>query len=521
MDLRRLVVEVDDPEAHSVRVPLEPERVLTNPRTTAVYTELDVMMMLLLSLVSIALCGAQRLEEEHHKEPLEETYYGVKGQPKPWKVPKFSNIDSAVFREYLSLGKPLIVTDATVNLPLQNWTCRDFKSKFAKGSMRMEYNAKGNPSDANTQRFGDEKWMDKSEPSGAADKEAPQLAPFYWGIKESAWEKHRGDEDLLQMVRNLTKVPYFMAEANLFEMQQTPEFWFSKPGAGAKAHMDSHCQSTMALTLSGTKRWRLGEIPRETPRLLCNYLINRVCFRGVVRCDLLCNYLIGEIPRETPRTHGELYVDGAVYKPDVLAKLGVKKWLPTYEVELHAGEALFFPPGFIHETVNVGEDCAASVTYQFPDPAPALYWRNFLARVRRTGDLSGCHRRIEALATLQSRLPKPGQNAYSKGLERGRAIDGNRNGILDEDELFSVMKQDSGAALSYHDTDQNGELSVEEFAGVYNDYVIIKSRVNEEKAVDPENDRKEDEGDGDDDGEEEEEQEDFQPFRDLRRGEDL
>ena len=74
----------------------------------------------------------------------------------------------------------------------------------------------------------------------------------------------------------------------------------------------------MAVTLSGVKRWRLGEIPRQTPR-----------------------------------THGQFYADGSVYNPDFLKRLGVSKWSPTYEVEVKAGEALFFPPGFIHETLNI------------------------------------------------------------------------------------------------------------------------------------------------------------------------
>jgi len=56
--------------------------------------------------------------------------------------------------------------------------------------------------------------MDSASPSGAEEKDAPQLAPFYWGIKESAWETFRGDQDLLEMVHNLTKVPYFMDKAS-------------------------------------------------------------------------------------------------------------------------------------------------------------------------------------------------------------------------------------------------------------------------------------------------------------------
>ena len=62
-----------------------------------------------------------------------------------------------------------------------------------------------------------------------------------------------------------------MNKANKRDFYTTPEFWFSvrtsateqrlaliaalqAPGAGAKAHIDTHVQSTMSLQLSGSKR---------------------------------------------------------------------------------------------------------------------------------------------------------------------------------------------------------------------------------------------------------------------------
>jgi hypothetical protein len=47
-------------------------------------------------------------------------------------------------------------------------------------------------------------------------------------------------------------------------------------------------------------------------------------------------------------------------------------WVPSYELVLKKGEGLIFPPGFVHETKNVGDVCAASVTYQFEYPAPSV-----------------------------------------------------------------------------------------------------------------------------------------------------
>jgi hypothetical protein len=84
--------------------------------------------------------------------------------------------------------------------------------------------------------------------------------------------------------------PYFMNEKNMWSLQDSPEFWFSTkggvnppistilpdcsvpfvlysgvPGAGAKAHMDEHCTTTMSVQLDGEKRWRLGWMPPPKP----------------------------------------------------------------------------------------------------------------------------------------------------------------------------------------------------------------------------------------------------------------
>ena len=72
-----------------------------------------------------------------------------------------------------------------------------------------------------------------------------------------------------------------MDKTNEWSLQDSPEFWFSskgnrlrsKPdladcmsilgdsGAGAKAHMDEHCTTTLSVQLDGEKRWRLGWMP--------------------------------------------------------------------------------------------------------------------------------------------------------------------------------------------------------------------------------------------------------------------
>merc|ERR1712113_709740 len=58
-------------------------------------------------------------------------------------------------------------------------------------------------------------------------------------------------------------------------------------------------------------------------------------------------------------------------------------------IELKQGEALFFGPAIIHETLNIDESagCASSVTFQFDSPFAARFYRRFFPRVRRTADI--------------------------------------------------------------------------------------------------------------------------------------
>merc|ERR1712196_502936 len=85
---------------------------------------------------------------------------------------------------------------------------------------------------------------------------------MYWGVKDGT------DGGVKAVVQRHTRLPYFMRQTigNTEMVNSSAEFWFSQPGAGAKAHQDSHCQNTMSIQLSGTKRWRIGPPPR-VPRV--------------------------------------------------------------------------------------------------------------------------------------------------------------------------------------------------------------------------------------------------------------
>lgn len=246
---------------------------------------------------------------------------------------------------------------------------------------------------------------------------------------------------MLEKVRAHIRLPEFMHPSNLESMKSTPEFWFAGRGAGAKAHMDSHIQATMSLQLAGTKRWRLGLMePRRAPFL------------------------------------STIYSDGDVYNRD-------EPWRPQFNVTLRPGDALFFPPGFVHETLNVDEDpnaCSASVTFQLDHPMAARMYRRFLPRVRRTADIHEAWPLITAWATLYQRaessklkLGMPYFQAKREALSgegvgaQFNHLDRDRDGVLTLAELEAVFNQEAANILAFHDTDENGRVERAEFVAVF------------------------------------------------------
>lgn len=286
-------------------------------------------------------------------EPVEtgaSAYWGDgKTLEAPFPIPRYnaSSLSRKQFDTLVRDGKAFVVTGVGDASPMKGWSCDTFQKdpEFSKAEMQMMYAEGGG---APFVAFKSD-WMQQANPSGAADKQAPQKAPFYWGIKDVQYndggQSRTWRKAMLEKVRKNTKVPSFMDERNKRDLFTTPEFWFAVSGAGAKAHIDTHIQTTMSLQLASRKRWRIGFMPARQMQHL-----------------------------------SMLYKDGAVYTHG-------KEWIPTHDLILETGEALFIPPGFIHETTNLGHSCAASVTYQFSKPMATSLYRRFLPRVRRTPDI--------------------------------------------------------------------------------------------------------------------------------------
>jgi hypothetical protein len=270
------------------------------------------------------------------------------------EVPRYTALERAQFEALVRDGQPFVVEDVGARARgwgMAGWTCDDFATKFPQATIVHHYIATGEKQ--TTMR---EAAREAPEASGCPDPEGPQLGPQYWGIKEAAFDADDADNNVvksnerpyLRVVREASLMPYFMPPEAEDEFHATPEIWLSKAGAGAQAHADAHCGSTVSIQLSGTKRWRLSAM-----------------------------WHVG------PLTPEYTFDDGHPYRH-------AGPWNASFVTELRPGEALVFPPSFIHETLATSSECAASITHQFDEPLASGFWHREMNVLRRAFDINEC-----------------------------------------------------------------------------------------------------------------------------------
>ena len=322
------------------------------------------------------------------------------------------SMTSKAFDQLVQEGRPFVVRALGKAHAMQSWNCQFFShnAAFRDVEGRREY------ADSSIQP----RWMplkhimsmtSMSDATGqGVDRDKAEASPYYVGIKDvqhgSPEELSRDSHysptwtsELLDFVQNHSTVPAFMRASNLKRLQETPEFWFIQGGqgkVGAKAHVDVHPESTWSLQLCGQKRWRVSVIaPRAAPHVM------------------------------------KLYQDGQIYKrPEHLS------WNQFEDVVLDAGDALFFGPAFIHQTLSENVGPAASVTWQFDDPMPAVFMRNFMPRLRFTADSHALWPQMQHLVT-QAEKAQLSRNLKSSDLQNFLDIDG--DGDVKESERREVI----------------------------------------------------------------------------------
>merc|ERR1712039_1135658 len=90
----------------------------------------------------------------------------------------------------------------------------------------------------------------------------PRNRPFYWDIVkafESEPERKWGSNPrkVAQKLIQSSAVPAWLPPQESRELGSSSEMWFHPKGAGAPAHMDPHCHTTVSFCFSGARRWRM------------------------------------------------------------------------------------------------------------------------------------------------------------------------------------------------------------------------------------------------------------------------
>lgn len=331
----------------------------------------------------------------------------------------------------------MLIENASLGAALEGWSCEQLAEEFPEARMRREYDWVTNPNDRNLQKLGQNNWV-KATVSGEDSKDrlrqdpkAPPFAPFYWGVREH----HNGDIGSAKVVKRIREliagsVPQFMDGRNAKSMFDNAEFWLGANGTGARAHMDSHCISTLSVVLRGERRWRIGPVPR--------------------------------MPGGAGRSKGQdvVFDDGVAYR------MG---WEPMFEFTAREGEAVLFPPGWIHETLNTGEGCTVALTTQFSLPRPVRYYRSYYNRLRRMGDLNPCWGQMVkwgSLGTGAKKLPEPAETHTA-----AEALFDRKGSTLSEEERL------------FFDADGDGRVGREEFAATFAAWAATERAVRREKKV--------------------------------------
>lgn len=314
------------------------------------------------------------------------------------------------FDDLVRNGSAFVVRNTARASGLWGWTCETLQADpdFFGAEAQLSY---GVGPDGSVPLSAE--WQLQVQPTHARkfDDQAPQAGSLYFGIKDIQFDDANPPQSwrpqMLAKIQAHTRVPGYMDPRNLVRanpeglseldsLYSSPELWLSPPLAGAQAHIDGHISTTMSLQLSGRKRWRLSQIPLH---------------KTVVRQSL--------------------YSDGSIYRH----KTG---WAPQYDFVLEKGDALFFPPGTVHETTNVAENCALSITYQFSIPMPSRYYRAMLRRFRRCGDVSESWSLMARWAEFAGDASAAEMNATLSSQDAVAFADLDGDGFISEDERMSV-----------------------------------------------------------------------------------
>lgn len=345
-----------------------------------------------------------------------------------------------LFESLMLNGEVAVIRGASSFWPLASWSCEQFrKSPHMKGFQVERVYGENDGTFVPLCPSCDE-WENDRRSSDNDDRDGPKYAPLYWDV--------RGNKASVEVIDGLTPPWPFLSKSNHFWKRNVVELWFSPPEAGAKYHIDSHVQATAISQLVGTRRWRLALVPKE---------------------------------------------DHAGLIPDHLDS-NTFDWTPDITVTLNNGDLLLFPPGTIHDTLNLGESCAVSVTHQLGVPYPALFFRAQLRRLLRLADTRETWPVIADLASYGFLRPRLTSIApfFESDEEFAQAMPQElRYNESDSGKFFGYVydmyvkrgvtgpfaERRNREYLGYHDTNKDGGVSKAEFIEGATEWLLVESEI--------------------------------------------
>lgn len=343
----------------------------------------------------------------------------------------FDSADMAesVFDSLLLEGAVAVIRNASSFWPIADWSCQQFRSQMTGFQVERVYGENDGTfvplcSDCDA-------WEQDKRASHNDDVAGPQFAPLYWDVK--------GDEKSINKIDLLTPAWPFLSRKNLFWKRNAVELWFSPPSAGAKYHIDGHVQMTAVSQLTGTRRWRLAAVPPEPPALVPNHL------------------------------------DSSEYE-----------WDPEIVVTLHPGDLMLFPPGTIHDTLNIGTECAVSVTHQLGSPFPVKFFRSHLRELLHVADTRETWPVIVDLATFGFLKPRATSSApffephamfadaYDEASPESFFLFVFTEFVESKKIAGQFGKRTWNEYVAFHDADNDGAVSLGEFMSTAIEWHIVE-----------------------------------------------
>ena len=274
-----------------------------------------------------------------------------------------ANMSSATMHQNIRAGRPFIVTDMIADWPMAKWTCdsvsRDFKRERM---MAWNYDPQGHSRMPSEVALGDD-WQEKvmphrKEPRYNDPVNSPSQLSFHWyplrgGAGADEREPVSGSSaSSIRQLQASYKLPAFFdskSKLNVRFCEDRIEMFLGMPGAGAKLHSDAVCEPIFSVQVSGRKLWRLSPEPP-----------------------------FGSAHRSAVNDYVQKRPGGA--------------WQPSFEFVLEAGEALFFPTSWMHETKNTpGSGCSLSASLQWRYPFPTGFIKAFGRRLMNAQETHFCY----------------------------------------------------------------------------------------------------------------------------------